>query len=452
MTDHANGSTTRKPARWLETLGLHRKELRAWALYDWANSAFVTTVVAGVLPVYYASVAGADLTGNTATVYWAYTTSIALAIIAVLSPMLGAAADYLGAKKRFLGFFAGLGVAGSALLYFVGSGEWLFASSVFILANIGFAGANVFYESLLPSLVSDEELDRVSTAGYAIGYLGGGVLLALNLAWILFPETFGFEDGGAASRASFVSVAVWWAVFSVPLFRRVPEPERRLVEGEGAGENPVRVGLVRVWETLKELREHREIFLFLLAFWLYNDGIGTIIKMATIYGAEIGIGRNHLIGALLVVQFVGIPFTFAFGAVASRIGAKRGIYWALVVYTGIAVLGYFMQHAWQFWVLAFMVATVQGGAQGLSRSLFASMIPAGKSSEFFGFYSVSSKFAGILGPLLFGIVGQLTGGSRLSILSLVIFFVCGMVLLSRVDVEEGQRKARAEDAELVPAD
>jgi UMF1 family MFS transporter len=436
----------------LDVLGLHRKELRAWAMYDWANSAFATTVMAGVLPVYYATVAGGDLPGNRATVYWGYTTSIALALIAIISPVLGAAADFKGAKKRFLGVFAALGVGATALLYFAGSGDWLFASVVFIVANIGFAGANVFYDSLLPSLVSDEEMDRVSTAGYAIGYVGGGVLLAINLAWILMPERFGFADGGVASRASFVSVAVWWALFSVPLFRRVPEPERKLEEGESTDQNPLTVGWARVWETLREIRGHREVFLFLLAFWLYNDGIGTIIKMATIYGTEIGIGQSHLIGALMLVQFVGIPFTFAFGILAGKIGAKRGIYVALAVYVFISMLGYFMEYAWQFWALAVLVATVQGGSQALSRSLFASMIPPGKSSQFFGFFSVSAKFAGIIGPLLFAVIGQVTGGSRLSILSLIVFFVGGMALLSLVDVEEGQRRAMAEDATLVAAD
>jgi UMF1 family MFS transporter len=255
-----------------------------------------------------------------------------------------------------------------------------------------------------------------------------------------------------ASRASFVSVAVWWALFSVPLFRVVREPERRLEAEEREGLNPVTVGFARVWKTLLEIRQHRQVFVFLLAFWLYNDGIGTIIKMATIYGAEIGIGQSDLIGALLVVQFVGIPFTFGFGYVAGHIGAKRSLYLALAVYSGISVLGYFMEHAWQFWALAFGVATVQGGAQALSRSIFASMIPRGKSSQFFGFFSVSAKFAGIVGPLLFGLIGQITGGSRLSILSLIVFFIAGMALLRLVDVEAGQRAARIEEASLVPAD
>ena len=314
-----------KPAGWAHKLGLGNKEARAWAMYDWANSAFATTIMAGFLPVYYSQVAASHLPDTVATAYWGYTTAIALALIAVLAPVLGAVADYMGAKKRFLAGFMGFGVTFTALLYFIGEGDWLLASAIFIVANIGFAGANVFYEALLPSVARDDEMDRVSTAGYAVGYLGGGVLLALNAAWYLFPESFGFTDDGQAVRASFVSVAIWWALFSLPLFRRVPEPDRRLGEGETVGLNPARVGFSRVLSTLREIRRHRDLFLFLLAFLIYNDGVGTIIKMATIYGDEVGIGTPHLIGALLLVQFVGIPFTFAFGQLAARMSAKNGI-------------------------------------------------------------------------------------------------------------------------------
>lgn len=433
---------------WLRALGLHRKELRAWSMYDWANSAFATTIMAAVLPIFYADVAAANLPEHLRTVYWGYTTSIALFTIGILSPVLGAAADYLGAKKKFLAAFAGMGVLATTFLSLIARGEWLYASAVFIVGNIEFAGANVFYESLLPHITREGELDRVSTAGYAMGYVGGGVLLAVNLAWIMMPERFGMSDATQASRIAFLSVALWWALFSVPIFRSVKEPARRLEHDENLGMNPVKVGFSRVFQTFGELRRHRQIFLFLVAFWFYNDGIGTIIKMATIYGREIGIGTTDLIGALLLVQFVGIPFAFAFGALADHIGAKRGIYLALSVYTGISVLGYFMTSAWHFWVLAFGVAMVQGGSQALSRSLYSSLIPRGKSSEFFGFYSVSAKFAGILGPFLFAVVGQLVGGSRLSILSLTIFFIGGMLLLSRVDVDEGRRIAQLEDAKL----
>ncbi len=431
----------------LERLGLHRPELRAWAMYDWANSAFYTTVMAAVLPVYYQQVAGANLPDGLSVSYWGYTTSIALLIIAVISPVLGAAADFLGAKKRFLAFFMGVGVSATALLWFVGEGDWLFASVVFIVANIGVAGSLVFYESLLPHVAGPDEIDRVSLAGYAVGYIGGGVLLAINLAWILAPGAFGLADAGVGTRLSLLSVSVWWALFSIPLFRKVPEPPHT-TRAEEQGQGWVGVGFRRVAGTLRDMKHFRQVFLFLLAFWCYNDGIGTIIKMATIFGADIGIGQNHLIGALLLVQFLGIPFTFAYGALAARIGTKRGIYLALLVYTGTCILGFFMQHAWQFWALAILVSTVQGGAQGLSRSLFASIVPRERSSEFFGLYSVSAKFAGIFGPLLFALVNQWSGESRLSIGSLVVFFVVGILLLSRVDVDEGRQTARMEDERL----
>lgn len=437
---------------WLRALGLHRPELRAWALYDWANSAFVTTIMAAILPVYYYRVAAETLSENMRTVYWGYTNTIALLVIALIAPVLGAAADYLGAKKKFLASFVGLGVFGSYLLYFAREGDWLWASFAFVLGNIGFAGSEVFYESLLPHIASKNEVDRVSTAGYAMGYVGGGLLLALQLSWILYPQTFGMASPDEASRVAFASVAAWWAIFTVPLLRRVGEPVRRLRPQELPSMSLIRASLGRIAGTFRAVRQYRDAFVFLLAFWCYNDGINTIIKMATIYGAEIGIEESHLIGALLLVQFLGIPCTFAYGALAGRIGAKNGIYLALVVYTGISALGYFMNEAWQFWALACGVALVQGGSQALSRSLYSTLIPRGMSSEFFGFYSISGKFGNILGPFLFSLVSQLAGGSRLSILALIVFFVAGMLLLSRVNVVRGQSQALAKDAELMPVE
>jgi MFS transporter, UMF1 family len=436
--------TQARPTLWVR-LGCGSRALRAWALYDWANSAFATTVMAAFLPVYYSTVVAKELGATQATAYWGYTTALALALIAVLSPVLGAIADFMGAKKRFLAVFMGFGVTFTACLWFIGEGDWLLTSAIFIAANIGFAGANVFYEALLPSLARGDEIDRVSTAGYAFGYFGGGVLLAINAAWYMAPESFGFADGDQAVRASFVSVAVWWAVFSLPLFRSVEEPRPRLTRTESADLSPVSVGLARVAATLREIRHYPDLFIFLLAFLIYNDGVGTIIKMASIYGAEIGIGTPHLIGALILVQFVGVPFTFGFGQLASRLSARQGIFVCLTVYSAITVLGFFMTSAWHFWALAVGVASVQGGVQGLSRSLYASMIPAGRATEFFGFYSVSSKFAGIAGPLVFAVVGQSMGTSRWGILSLLAFLVVGGLLLTRVDIAEGRRLARAAD-------
>ncbi|HSF20017.1 MAG TPA: MFS transporter [Vicinamibacteria bacterium] len=433
----------------LRALGLHRRELRSWAMYDWANSAFVTTVMGTVLPIYYVTVAGSTLAAEDRTAYWGYTQSVALVVVALTSPVLGAAADFLGAKKKFLAFFAFIGSLGTFLLYFAGDGEWFFASSAFILGNIGFASGNVFYESLLPHVAGDDEIDRVSTAGYALGYVGGGLLLAVHLAWLSWPTRFGFTDPSEASRWAFLSVAVWWVLFTIPILRGVPEPTR-VDRSSVNSENALRVGVTRVVETLSEIRRYRDLFVFLLAFWFYNDGINTIIKMATAYGTEIGIGAGHLVGSFLLAQFVGIPATFAFGTLASRIGAKNAIYLSLFVYTGISVLGFFMTEAWQFWTLAGLLALVQGGSQALSRSLFATMVPPSKSSQFFGFFSVSSKFGNIVGPFVFAVVADWTGGGRLGILALIVFFAIGLALLTTVDVQKGRTVALAVEASLVP--
>jgi UMF1 family MFS transporter len=425
----------------------HKKTINAWVMYDWANSAFATTIMAAVLPVYYASVAAANLEGNLATVYWAYTTSISLLIAAVISPVLGAAADFLGSKKKLLAAFALLGIFGTALLYFVKTGDWLMASIFFIIGDIGFAGSIVFYDALLPHVARPDEMDQVSAKGYAIGYLGGGILLAINLGMIMLAPS---EMTGLMSRLSFLSVALWWFVFTIPLLKVVKEPPRHVLKSE-EGRNPVRVSFSRIINTFREITNFKDLFTFLVAFWFYNDGIGTIIKMATIYGAEIGITQTTLIGTLLMVQFLGIPFAFLFGWMAKKIGAKKSIYISLLVYTFIAIGGYFMSQEWHFWALGVAVATVQGGSQALSRSLFGRMLPRSKSAEFFGFFSVSEKFAGIAGPFVFGIVGQLVGHSRLSIVSLVVFFIIGAALLTRVDEKKGICAAEEAEASLVAA-
>ncbi len=419
------------------------KIVNAWCMYDWANSAFATTILAAVFPIYYGTVAGADLPGNRATVYYGYTASLALLLIAIAAPVLGAIADHSRAKKKFLVVSAGLGMVATVFLASVQRGEWAVASLLFMIGYGGFSASIIFYESLLPHITDSDSIDRVSAKGYAVGYLGGGLLLALNVAWILKPKWFLMESADVASRMSFLSVAVWWAIFSIPLLRRVPEPPAGKPEGDSAGS--IRAGFKRLARTIRDIRQYRELTIFLAAFWLYSDGIGTVIKMATIYGTEIGIGRSALIGALLVVQFIGIPFTILFGYLGKWIGTKRAIFIALGIYCMVSVGGYFMKEAWHFWALAMLVATAQGGAQALSRSLFTRMVPKSRSAEFFGFYSVSSKFAGILGPLLFAVVGQITGTSRLSIAALIVFFIGGALILSRVNIEKGvQAAAEAE--------
>jgi UMF1 family MFS transporter len=365
-------------------------------------------------------------------------TTIALVVIALASPLLGALADARGNKKVLLAGFTALGAGATAARIVVGRGEWAVALGRFMLGKIWEAGAMAFYDSLLPHLAREDELDRVSTAGYALGYLGGGVLLAINLLWIQKPGWFGFADAGVATRVSVLSVGVWWALFTVPLMRRVPEPPVPATAASSLSAAFVD-SFARLQRTLRELRRYRHAFLMLLAFLLYNDGIGTIIRMASLYGTQVGIDQGSLITALLIVQFVGIPCSILFGKLAGWIGAKNAIFLALAIYTCISVLAFYMRTAAHFFALAFMVGLVQGGSQALSRSVFASLVPKHQSSEFFGFFSVFEKFAGIFGPLLFSLAVALTGSSRSAILSVILFFVAGALVLSRVDVTAGQR-------------
>lgn len=662
----------------------YRRRQRAWVMYDWANSAFATTILAAVLPAYYSEVAGATLPSEaTATGYWSLTLSIGLFIVAILSPILGTISDVRRGKKAFLSLFVTIGVIGTGLLVFVGTGDWVLASILFIIGRVGFSASIIFYDALLPHVARSDDVDRLSTTGYAIGYLGGGLLLAVNLVMIF---VFGSELG---ARLSFLSVAIWWAVFSIPVLRVVPEPPAATA-ALGPGENVLSVSLKRLRQTFRDLRQYRELLKFLIAFLIYNDGIGTIIGIAVIYGAELGLGTLSLVGALLLVQFVGIPFSFIFGrlpaagdprrafflafilwnlvllpigavgarsaldtdltgapqpdtptidgavgtgvvalddaatvqrglfaesatevlpapdevwqaaavedaafdgealtylsteipdaayslrfngqsvalfyskgpdrgifqvyldgvpydfgddeleigevdayrqtvrwnnrltieadeagvhtlvvrntgrahpdatgtridvgrlevlppprvaslplilgllaaielsgllfawaigqrlvaGLAESLDTKRSVLLALVIYMVIAVFGYFIDSVVEFWLLAWLVAIVQGGSQALSRSLYASMSPRAKSGEFFGFFSVMEKFAGILGPILFAAVVALSGSSRPAVLSLIVLFVIGGWLLTRVDVEAGRRVAREEDAAL----
>jgi UMF1 family MFS transporter len=671
----------------LETEREYKQRIRAWTLYDWANSAFATTILAAVLPIYFSQVAGSTLPSESiATAYWSLGLSVSLFIVAILSPILGTISDISRAKKRFLAFFASLGILATALLVLVTSGDWLLASILAILGRIGFNGSIVFYDSLLPHVARKEDQDRVSARGYAIGYLGGGILLALNVLMIFFlPGTWG-------SRLSFLSVAIWWAIFSIPLFRVIPEPPSATTKLL-PGQNVLSLSFRRLFETLADIRKYRQLFRYLLAFLIYNDGIGTIIGVAAIYGAELGFGTLELILALLLVQFVGMPFSLVFGnlpgskdkrrpkylafilfnmvslpfvgiflarslpvevsgrppepyagtethsgqgiyplyeanlvrngdwqeaiisgeelAPAGLIGwldnpfsrerqdavyltasqpdasltfnywgksvevvyqagpefgiwtaeidgepvfdpetdtpltvdayhsvnryglrqtltttlagahvltlqntglrnplsngnrlaftqievlpparvsnlglifglvlavealglalawifgerifgsivqlfdTKRSIILALSIYTIIAIWGFFLNSTVEFWFLAWMVSVVQGGSQALSRSLYASMSPASKSGEFFGLFGVMEKFASLIGPLLFAMAVFLFGNSRPAILSLIILFITGIFLLSRVDVKEGRQVAEAEDALFMTSD
>ena len=432
--------------RLLERLALHRPELRAWACYDVANSAFITIVITAVFPSFFAKVAAAGMPEGTAIRWFGIASSISLAVIALTSPLLGALADHAPIKKRFLAGFMLLGVAATASLALVGEGDRDLALILFGLGQIGATGSFVFYDSLLPHIADDSEIDRVSTAGYALGYLGGGLLLAFILIPILQPAFFGLPDVATATRLGFLLVAAWWLLFSIPLLRRVPEPPAVLRPDRARGLRLVRASFRGLMETFRELRRFRQATLLLFAFLVYNDGVGTIIRMAVIYGEELGLGQPHMIAAVLITQFIGIPFTFLFGNLAGRIGTRASIYVGLVVYCAVSTLGYFMTTALHFYLLAGLVGMVQGGVQALSRSLFATMIPRARSSEMFALFGVFEKFAGIVGPAVFVTIQALTGSSRNSILSVIGFFVVGGFLLAFVKVAEGRQAARAADA------
>lgn len=418
----------------------------SWVMYDWANSAFATTIMAAVMPIFYADVAGKNLAPHAATAYWGYTQSIALAFVFLLSPVLGAIADATRSKRNFLLFFMLTGVVSTVAMAWISEGEWLFASVLVILGTLAFSGGNVFYDAFLPELVPEEKQDMVSSRGFAYGYIGGGLLLAVNLAMIQFPHIFLLPDALTATRVAFVTVGLWWLIFSLPFFRHVRDRDM------GGRPNRITPGIVAsgfrtVGRTLRQIRRYPELLKFLIAFWFFSDGINTIIKMATIYGREIGIGQTDLIAALLITQFVGIPCTLLFGKVAERIGAMRTLISTLMIYLIIVILGYFMKSALHFYLLAVFVGFVQGGSQALARSIFSRLVPTGKNAEFFGFYGLTGKFASIFGPFLFGFVGQLTGSSRAGIVSLALFFLIGIIMLLFINLEKGKAESMVEAAE-----
>jgi Permeases of the major facilitator superfamily len=423
---------------------MNQKAVRSWIMYDWANSAFVTTMVAAVLPIFYADVAAAGLPDYLKTSYWGYTQTIGMVCVALIAPILGAIADVSGYKMIFLRLFAYLGIAASAAFVFVGEGDYLLASFLFILGTIGFSGGNTFYDSLLRDLVPENKRDMVSSKGYSYGYLGGGLLLAVNLLMIMKPGWFGLADTLQGTYLAFLSVAVWWFVFSIPIFRHVgpliPRPEVKLSFARN-----VSAGASRLFSTFKRIRQYPELLKYLLAFWLFNDGINTVITMATIYGATIGIGTDHLIAALLITQFVAFPFTLLFGRIAEKFSPMKSLYFSLGVYVVIISLGYFMQTAAHFYMLAVMVGMVQGGSQAVARSIFSRLVPKRQSAEFFGFLGVSSKLSSSFGPFVFGVVGQLFHSSRIGILALLVFFIGGIAMLTTVNLNKGREQAEEAD-------
>ena len=413
------------------TARLNWKKALPWALYDWANSAYAITVLTGLFPIFfkdYWNPAGTPEVESTFRLGRA--NSIAGITVACLAPVLASIADRGGARKKFLVFFATLGVLMTGSLFFVASGQWTTALLVYIFGTIGFTGANIFYDSLLVNVAEKEKFDLASALGYAMGYLGGGLLFLVNVLMVLHPQKFGLADSTQAVKVAFLAVAVWWALFSLPLILWVKEPKPAGIAPSALA--AITAGFRQLAETFRHIRQLKTVALFLLAYWLYIDGVDTIILMATDYGKSLGFDTNKLIVALLITQFVGFPAALLFGKIGERIGAKRGIFIGLAVYLCITLWGYFMKHANEFFGMAIVIGLVQGGVQSLSRSFYARLIPPDKSGEFFGFYNMLGKFATVIGPILMGVVGKLTGNPRLGIFAIATLFIAGAALLAKV--------------------
>jgi UMF1 family MFS transporter len=417
---------------------IFNRQVFSWALYDWANSAFATAVLAGFFPLFFKEFWSSDLTATESTFQLGIANSLASTIIVILAPVLGAMADVGGVRKRLLLLFALLGICMTAGLYFVAQGQAWLALALFTLASIGFSGSIVFYDSLIVSVSEEQHYDVVSAYGYALGYLGGGLLFTATVAMTLWPELFGLANAAVAVQVSFICVSVWWLVFTIPLLMFVPEQRK---SGRLHALAVIKGGFQQLFASFQKVRRLRYVFLFLLAYWLYIDGVDTIVRMAVDYGMALGFSPNNLITALLITQYIGFPSAIAFGFLGKRIGAKTAILICIGIYFAVTVWAYRMESIEEFYVLAIVIGLVQGGVQALSRSLYARLIPPDKSAEFFGFYNMLGKFAAILGPLMVGIVGMLTDSSRLAILSISILFISGGVLLYFVNVEAGQKMA-----------
>lgn len=424
----------------MRTVAWYRdRKMLSWAFYDWANSAYATTVMAGFFPVFFKKYWASGLSATESSFHLGMANSLASLLIVACAPILGAIADRGGLKKRLLALFTLLGVVMSGSLALVQAGDWQLAIVMYCLASIGFSGGMVFYDALIVDVARPDEMNRISAYGYALGYLGGGVLFAINVWMTLQPTLFGLADASEAVRLSFILVAIWWTVFSIPIMLYVKETRP---DSAPTGWAVIRQGFRQLFTTFHEIRKLRYVSMFLLAYWLYIDGVDTIIRMAVDYGLSLGFDDDSLILALLITQFIGFPAAIGFAFLAQCIGAKRGIYLGLSVYIIVCVFGYFMQTTADFYLLAVVVGLVQGGVQALSRSLYTELIPPGKSAEFFGFYNMLGKFAVVLGPVLMGWTALVTGSSRASILAVIVLFVAGMWLLARVDMAEGRRMAK----------
>lgn len=424
---------------------LFQKPVLAWALYDWANSAFATTVIAGFFPIFYSSSLSKDLSVADSQFWFNVTLALSGILVAIAAPVLGAIADSGGGRKKFLATFALLGIAMSAGLAWVHAGMWWVGLLLYGFGNIGFSGANVFYDTMLMDVAGEDDVDVVSGYGYALGYLGGGLLFAFNVLIVLKPTLFGLADAGAAVSVSFFSVALWWGLFSIPLLMMKESSANKAADGASFGD-AVKKGFSELKTTFKHIRKYQVLLMFLLGYWLYIDGVGTIIRTAIFFGSRVlELPQESLITALLLTQFVAFPAALAFGWFGKRYGPRPGILIGLAVYIAVILYAWrWLQTGADFYILAAAIGLVQGGVQSLSRSLYSRLVPPSSAAEFFGFYNMVGKFASILGPVLLTVSVLIIPGftERDSILSLLLLFIIGGFLIARLNLEEGIKVAQ----------
>ena len=424
-----------------------KKSIYSWALYDWANSAFATTVMAGFFPIFFAQYWSNPEDLSISTFYLGLGNSVASIIVVLLAPILGAIADRGTYKKRFLVFFAFLGILMTAGLALISQGMWQIALLTYVIATVGFSGANTFYDSLLPAVSNKDNVDYVSGLGYALGYIGGGILIVINFLMITYPSFFGFADSVEGIKWSFISVALWWAIFSIPILLFVKEPKYHKAE---TSLQTIKSGFKQLKNTFNEIRHLKVVFTFLIAYWLYIDGVDTTVRMAADFGITLGFDSTTIMGALVLVQFIAFFATLFYVKFADKIGIKNAIYFAISAYMVIILSGYFVTEAWHFYVIAGMIGCFQGGIQTLSRSLYARIIPENKSAQFFGFFNMWGKFAAVIGPLLMGsvtlilsnIIDDQVLSARIGLQSIMILFILGALVLSKVNVSEGEKIAK----------
>lgn len=411
---------------------------KSWMMYDWANSAYATVIMAALLPMFFKTMTdAAGIPSHLGNAYWGYGAALASFLAASLAPLLGALGDYRDMKMRLFKRFLAIGILFTAALAF--AYQWPLILGFSIVSVIGFSGANLFYDAFLVDVTMEDKMDRVSSYAYALGYIGGSTIpFVVSILLIVFSDSLGI-NAETATRISFILVSVWWLVFSIPMLRHVKQ-----IHGIHRERAMFKQSLRRLFTTFRHVREYHKIFLFLLAYFFYIDGVGTIIRMAAVYGTTLGIGMEVMLLVLISIQIVAFPCSILYGKLSERFGSSRMIPAGIAVYILICILGFYMSTLLQFWGVAMLVASVQGGLQSISRSHFSKMIPKDSANKFFGIYDIFGKFAAILGPTLFAVISQATGSSRYGVLSIVIQFIIGgtLFLLS-------QRKVHSESILLL---